>query len=528
MTDIGREVYIPWQMIKGQLLYKNIYTIFGPFPYQLNALWLKLVGDSLSSFYLIGLINSFLVINLVYAISREFLSKGNSFLITLFVMQSSIFAYHIFNFNFPYAYASVYAVSALLASLLTLLKYQKSKDVKFAYLASFFAGISLLSKYDYVLYILYLVCVFCFICPLTWRQKIKATLVFISMPLISYGALLIQGVTFSDWYNNFLLVQKMATTKELSHFYFSLGVYFHFNIFLQTVLYALIFLAIFKVSSFCLFKVNNKHRFFKILFIIIFQIVYFLYFIKMSFWSFAFLSVINAMILVSSLSKIYKNKLLFTLVITAFLTSFKAFYFLNMTTYGSAIVIFTLISVVSATLVLCDNDEKRIVLNRNIKMILLAGIVALCLINATFIRMAKNPIITPKGTLYTTYPCYYTNSMLMKYLEQNDKKGKKMIILPETPFMNYVLNMDSDNQAYTTLPVEVAVFGEEKIIQRFKQIKPEFFVVSNRKTEEYGYDYICKNYAFGLCSMIYNDYNQDAVFEEGKLKMIVYKRKDLK
>ena len=38
MVDSFREAYIPSEVVKGQVLYKNIFTIYAPFAYLFNAL----------------------------------------------------------------------------------------------------------------------------------------------------------------------------------------------------------------------------------------------------------------------------------------------------------------------------------------------------------------------------------------------------------------------------------------------------------------------------------------------------------
>ena len=42
--DSFREVYIPSQIVKGQVLYKNIFNIYAPFAYLFNAALFKVFG----------------------------------------------------------------------------------------------------------------------------------------------------------------------------------------------------------------------------------------------------------------------------------------------------------------------------------------------------------------------------------------------------------------------------------------------------------------------------------------------------
>src|SRR3954454_17090973 len=46
LVDFGRELYIPWQLANGKVLYRDIAHLFGPLSQYLNALWFRLFGVS--------------------------------------------------------------------------------------------------------------------------------------------------------------------------------------------------------------------------------------------------------------------------------------------------------------------------------------------------------------------------------------------------------------------------------------------------------------------------------------------------
>ena len=49
LVDFGRELYVPWQLANGKVLYRDIAHFFGPFSQYLNALWFRLFGVSLTT-----------------------------------------------------------------------------------------------------------------------------------------------------------------------------------------------------------------------------------------------------------------------------------------------------------------------------------------------------------------------------------------------------------------------------------------------------------------------------------------------
>ena len=53
LIDFGRELYVPWQITEGRVLYRDIESLFRPlFPY-VNALWFRLFGVSLTTLVII-------------------------------------------------------------------------------------------------------------------------------------------------------------------------------------------------------------------------------------------------------------------------------------------------------------------------------------------------------------------------------------------------------------------------------------------------------------------------------------------
>ena len=45
LIDFGRELYVPWQITRGRVLYRDVASLLGPL--SLNAFWFQLFGPSL-------------------------------------------------------------------------------------------------------------------------------------------------------------------------------------------------------------------------------------------------------------------------------------------------------------------------------------------------------------------------------------------------------------------------------------------------------------------------------------------------
>src|SRR5471030_2580367 len=67
--DYGRELYTPWRITCGQVLFKDIASLFGPFPPYWNALLFKVFGVSIMT---LVLFNILLVAGITILIYRFF------------------------------------------------------------------------------------------------------------------------------------------------------------------------------------------------------------------------------------------------------------------------------------------------------------------------------------------------------------------------------------------------------------------------------------------------------------------------
>lgn len=128
--DTFREILLPEAMLNGKIFYKDILNLYPPLGYQLNAALIYIFGNSLNTLYWAGIINSVLILSVVYFLAGKFSSRFYAFLITLSVME-------IFTFRapttspswfFPYSYSLVYAFSACILGFLFYILYKKGES----------------------------------------------------------------------------------------------------------------------------------------------------------------------------------------------------------------------------------------------------------------------------------------------------------------------------------------------------------------------------------------------------------------
>ena len=101
---------------------------------------------------------------------------------------------------------------------------------------------------------------------------------------------------------------------------------------------------------------------------------------------------------------------------------------------------------------------------------------------------------------------YGKQNTLIKYIRENTLKNAKIVTVPEGAMINFLAERDSDNYYYYLIPVNVQIFGEEKIIEDFKKNPPDYFIMNNVAYSPFNVGNFC-SYAKKVCNYIETNYN---------------------
>ena len=530
--DIGREFYIPSQMNKGFVLYKDILNVYSPLSYQSNAFLFKIFGESISILYNFTVLNTFVIIFGVYALAREFLDRNYSLLVSVLMIALYVVTESVFNYCFPYTFSTPYAISSFLFSVFCLVKYIKNSDPKYFYLAAFFGGMSLDFKLEYILYPCVLLYVAIFIKPLKRNELLNSLISFMLMPLFSLLILIFQGVSFSDFSSAFNIMHKMTEAPSTQYFYQNCsGFLFSPAVMSYNLKYIIVFVVMFlaisvreKVSG----SANSidKH----LAGVFSFAVIYLIFSITYKNILLP-LSIINLGLFLLSIKKIYQDKPLFIMVLCALIATLKSVFVFAVDTYGIFAAPFLFISSISLFLYLYSDCEKPNIFVKsikfNLKMVLIIFIFILFYTNYRY-NQDKVILSTPKGNIMVRTFVKSLHEDLIDYILKNTKQTDRIVILPETPFLNFVTDRPSHNFYMSLIPVYVDVFGEQKIITDFKKDMPEYFILNNRDCTEYGFTYFGVNFAKKIKAFIDENYVFVKEFNNKVDVMLVYERKDIR
>lgn len=466
LIDFGREVYYPERILQGDVLYKDLFNIYGPLAYQFNALLYKVFGTKLSTLYGAGAICSLLTVSGIYLLANRYLSKFLSFSLGLFTIAVGITTTSIFNFHFPYSWAVLYGLVAFIYSLYFI------KDK--LWLSALLAGICVACKYDFILY------AFVVLFMIFKQKDWKALLYFVSAPILSFGILFAQGLQIPDLINSLTIVKNMAKSKTLTYFYQNSGIYFHPKALLTNLV---LFLKCAIPFGGILLGIQ-KNR--KAIIIVSFILAVILFDAK---FMFGFLPILLAILVVLSLrTKGIERDNLFIIRISALLVSAKVFWVLILGSYGTFYVSIMLIAILSF---IPRKFDKAI----GVYFILLS----------TFLFVINS---------ITSYPAK-TPDKIVKYVVENTNPTDKVVVFPEGMIINFLSNRQSDGFYNSLLPLYVETFGEDKIVEHFKQTPPQVIILNNLNMKDYYFEYICRDYALEFCEFVQDNYELTDVIDDG-------------
>ena len=475
LIDTGREFYIPQQMLNGEVLYKDIFNIYGPLSYQINAILFAIFGVKINTLYLFGILNSYLIVLLSFLISREFLKEHFSLAISIIIMYSLVFPVTMYNSNLTYSSAIVYALSSFLISLFALIKYVKSENQNYwAYLSCLFAGMSIANKYEFCLYPLLILATIIWIKPIGIKNIFKSIGCFLLIPFISFGSLFVQGLTFVDVKNAVDIWGSLISSPIIKTFFANYGVTSDISKYMEIV------------------KAND------------FYSIY------------GFLPIANLVLFGILFKKLWQDKALFVMVLASILVSYKSFFFLNVHHMGAFIFPICLMAFVQ--LISQFNLDKNI-----LKIFLLVTACMFIFDDFSSLKFKNYNLETSKGNIYTYKRDGESIKYISDYILENTKETDKVVLLPEGVIVNFLTDRKADNKHLSLIPLNYFdVFGEEKVIEHFKNNQPEVFVILPINTQEYGYKFFGVDYAQSFYEMIEKNYN--LVQEQNYIK--IFKRKN--
>jgi Dolichyl-phosphate-mannose-protein mannosyltransferase len=146
--DVGRELYVPVEILRGKLIYRDIFYSYGPLAPYLCALLLGIFGMHLVVLYLFGIAVAITCALLLFELGKMLEGRAAGLTAALALLFVGVVS-GIFNYVLPYSYAATIGLAfGLLCSLFTI-RHLLDRGRYNLFLAGLGASLAILCKQEF-------------------------------------------------------------------------------------------------------------------------------------------------------------------------------------------------------------------------------------------------------------------------------------------------------------------------------------------------------------------------------------------
>ena len=155
LIDFGHDLYIPWRLAQGKLLYRDVNDIYGPLSQYVNAALFRLFGTGMMVLVRANLVVFAGILIATYALFRHAWGKLAAFFAAAIFLSVFAFAQYLatgnYNYAAPYSHEATHGMLVLLLLLLALARWARKPDLQGSFVAGFLLGIELVLKPEFIL-----------------------------------------------------------------------------------------------------------------------------------------------------------------------------------------------------------------------------------------------------------------------------------------------------------------------------------------------------------------------------------------
>jgi Dolichyl-phosphate-mannose-protein mannosyltransferase len=512
VIDTGRELWLPAELLKGKILYKDIVSFYGFLPAYLIASFYKLFGVSINTLAYTGIALTLIVSFTVYRIARFFLDQGFSTLLVINFLFVFAFGHYatsgIFNFILPYTFASTFFMAFTALSLYFFLKLIFSENKKNLLIWSLFLTAAFLCRLESALAVWpgFLLSGFILAVRQPKAERLKL-FVYLLLPLfltvLCYGLFFMSTHTFSTFKETFMgsikAVGNTPISKEWSgldnipsslskistsfllHIAIFLGIAMSYRIAsrsgnedtasAQTIIPLLVtFLFVMVLKQFYVYELQ-----YRCLTLVLFcgTFVY-------------FFQALNR-------TSTHRSLGLLTLFTISFLVTYRIFLAPSPYQYGFVLLTLPLICYyIFFTDLLKTALEERFKIPSGLLHAAIAGFLIFMIVpfwkhSSNMYASHDKVTATSRGDIY-----YYSNEQSdifwksVNYLKKNTPGNSAVVVFPEGVGINFFAGRATPLRHHSFMPHDIKLFGEEKILSEIKSAKIDYIVIISRDTGEFG------------------------------------------
>ena len=547
LIDSGRELYLPWQISKGKVLYRDLFHLFGPFSQYVNAIIFKIFGAKLITLTAFNLMLSTCLMLLIY---RVFALLTNPIAaISACATFISIFAFSSYeitggyNFILPYSHELTHGVILSFLSIYIFILHIQKKIRGGFFILGIISGLIAMTKVEVT------AAHFASILPglilLLWRSEVSTTqrlrgmtiffagfsvapflfLLFFSrhMSLVEALYAIVSPYTYlfdpaltSSFFSDLIFgfsqtganLNKMAA---VSLWYLPFPVFFLATGYVvrhsqRTLWNQTFIISIILCEAFYSTLVIDKVGFFNLLRplpIVVFAISLYM-----------FVRVIRT----SEMESLNNALPLFVFSSFSFLLLLKMILFVNPSHYGFVLAMPSTLALVALIIYYVPRffahhfgKEIYFVLLAIVPLVFLLGV---HMNTSREVYSYKTYALSEGGDRFYTFGEKIRQEGIKGHviekarqlIEELLKDDETFVVLPEGVMLNYLTRHDNPVKYFEFIPPMVAVPGERHIIEALKMNKPDYVIILDRETREYGFRFFGRHYAKELFQWIRTNY----------------------
>jgi hypothetical protein len=545
LVDFGRELYIPWQISCGQVLYRDLAHLFGPLSSYFNALLFKIFGISYTVIILSNIITlSFFLTGLYILLSKisSRLAAYTSCAVVIFVFAFSQYVF-IGNYNFisPYSHEAIHGIILSLFLIVQFYKFIIKRSKYHLISAGLIFGFIFLTKIEVLFSAVASTCFF-FLLFAKNEKKFFATVksigVFLIAALVPITGFLIYFGTAMPVHDavKAILQWNILFNRSITNNQFYLKGMGFDNIFenLMTMcfhsLVALSTISIVYVLNYYYIKYKDKIQVRCLCAICFAAIIGMAFYVNpytvgrslplLSFLTFLFLLIYYLKLSTKDKVELQQLTPLLLWSVLSICLLLKIILNCRIFHYGFYLTLpsFVLL-IVMLIWFLPKWIDKRFsggYVFRNVMFMIIIVIAGHCVwISNKFYKMKSFSIGRGSDRIVTFHPKIDSRGYLMNeavgWLRSNVDHKETFIVLPEGVMLNYLTKHTNPTRFTNFMIPEMVLFKEDVILAEFIKYSPDYFILVDKDTSEYGVKYFGQNFNYGKKIMIWINEHYDPV-----------------
>jgi hypothetical protein len=535
LIDFGRELYIPWQLSVGKVLYKDIAYFHGPLSPYLNAIWFRIFGVSLKTLIFCNLALLAILTSIIFMLTKKSCDSVTATLSCMVFLCSSAFAQFIkmgsFNFVCPYDHSLTHGVILSYIMLWFLSCYIQRARIFVVIFVGVLLGMIFLTKAE-----VFVPAIISATFGIILSLRINKTNRFYNysvFPVILISMLIPCALAF------LYLANQMSIIDALQGLFGDWAILYKSNIsqlafykeksgiddpiknitamFLICILITFIILYIVKkdIAKGSLIKTRSQNTYY--LCYSIFTIIIVTYILNISGIHdiFAIVSIyiiqligrplpllslfcglFSFYLLLSNFDNIIIKKMAIIVVhsILSLLLLGKLFINSHISDYGFCLAMPAMITMVILFVWLLPEILKKYynsgLLFRRIAVYSVVAFIFCTFPLSNYFYSKKDYLIGKGSDRFLTYgskfePGGEAISILIKHINHTMSQSNNFIVIPEGIMINYLVRKSTSIKYISITPGEVAVYGETAILNSLRNCAPDYIIKIPRKTDEF-------------------------------------------